>query len=409
MSVQRDPRGYGWICRWSEHGRQRSRSFKLKRDADAFDLELKRRRQMGPLAVQQLTTSGETLGEWIEQRWIPEHGVTLEASTLTRYASVYEVHIAPTLDSVPIREISVSRLRAWQAELIRAGVSAGTVDKARTYLSSVLRHAAESEAIPGNPLGLVRPPKHPHRDGVRPFSPALVELALSALRSPAPRDVASSEDGQRKRRGYSLPAPGTAFTNQRDALIAALIAYAGLRPGEIRGLRYEDIGENTLRIERAADEFGNLKPTKTGRTRSVRLLAPLAQDLNEFRMAAGRPPGRALLLEADKAPAWTKSNWNVWVKDRWHPACRAAGLDWIAKPYDLRHSFASLLLAEGRQPLWVARQLGHSVAVLMSTYAHLIEEFEDATKIDAEEEIRAARRSRAATRLLQEDGNAVVA
>jgi Transposase IS116/IS110/IS902 family len=38
---------------------------------------------------------------------------------------------------------------------------------------------------------------------------------------------------------------------------------------------------------------------------------------------------------------------------------------------------SSLLLAEGRQPLWVARQLGHSVPVLLSTYAHLINDFED--------------------------------
>ena len=56
----------------------------------------------------------------------------------------------------------------------------------------------------------------------------------------------------------------------------------------------------------------------------------------------------------------------------------------VPRPYDLRHSFASLLLAEGRQPLYVARQLGHSVAVLLSSYAHLIDEYEDAQHIDAD-------------------------
>ena len=77
--------------------------------------------------------------------------------------------------------------------------------------------------------------------------------------------------------------------------------------------------------------------------------------------------------------------------DRWAPACRAAGLDDIPRPYDLRHSFASLLLAEGRQPVFVARQLGHSLTVLLSTYAHLIAEYEEAERIDAEAEIRKAR------------------
>jgi hypothetical protein len=50
---------------------------------------------------------------------------------------------------------------------------------------------------------------------------------------------------------------------------------------------------------------------------------------------------------------------------------------------DLRHSFAPLLLAEGRQPLYVARQLGHSVSVLFFTYAHLIDEYEELDGIDA--------------------------
>lgn len=44
--------------------------------------------------------------------------------------------------------------------------------------------------------------------------------------------------------------------------------------------------------------------------------------------------------------------------------CRAAGLDPVPIPYALRHSFAPLLLAEGKQPTYVSRQLGHSIAGL---------------------------------------------
>ena len=60
-------------------------------------------------------------------------------------------------------------------------------------------------------------------------------------------------------------------------------------------------------------------------------------------------------------------------------------------PYDLRDSFASLLLTERRQELCVARQLGHSLAVLLSTYARVIDEYEDAEHVDAEAEIAKAR------------------
>jgi integrase len=377
--------------RWREGERNRSRSFLLKRDADVFDREVTRRRQLGPLAVSRITTKGPSLGEWITDRWAPEHAETLAASTRERYANVYVVHIEPWLGDVPLPELTVARLRAWQAERLSAGVQPGTIHKARTLLSSVLRHAAESEQIPANPLSLVRAPPAGQHDAVTPMAPLTVERIRAAMLTPAPREIAASHAGQRARRRYELPAPGTEQTRRLDALIVSFLAYAGLRPGELRALRWGDIGE-TIHVQRAADPEGNIKPTKTGHRRSVRLLAPLAQDLREYRLAAGRAPDTSLILHDDHGRAWTKAAWQMWRVDRWAPACRAAGLDPVPRPYDLRHSFASLLLAEGRQPVYVARQLGHSLAVLLSTYAHLLAEFEHRESIDSEEEITKARR-----------------
>jgi integrase len=157
-------------------------------------------------------------------------------------------------------------------------------------------------------------------------------------------------------------------------------------------LPFKNVRENTILIERAANPDGTLKSTKTGQHRTVRLLPALAQDLREYRLAAGRPAATALIVARDDGKPWDKSDWQMWRADRWIPACKAAGLDPVPRPYDLRHSFASLLLAEGRQPLYVARQLGHSVNVLLSTYAHLIDEYEERQNIDAEIEIATARR-----------------
>ena len=140
----------------------------------------------------------------------------------------------------------------------------------------------------------------------------------------------------------------------------------------------DDVREHTILVQRAANPDGSIKATKNERHRTVRLLSALAQELREYRLAIGRPPDATLLLLDDDGKPWDKTAWQMWRVDRWAPACRAAGLDPVPRPYDLRHSFASLLLAEGRQPLYVARQLGHSLAVLLSTYAHLIDEYEDA-------------------------------
>jgi len=63
------------------------------------------------------------------------------------------------------------------------------------------------------------------------------------------------------------------------------------------------------------------------------------------------------------------------------------------RPYDLRHSLASLLFAEQRNPAEIAEYMGHSVQVLLSTYVHVIEELRGRERVSAEEEIRAARAS----------------
>ena len=367
MSIHTEKRADGskaFKVRFRDGGVNRARSFDRRADARAFEAELRRRRQLGALAVQQLTERhGPTLGEWVEQRWAVEHASTLAQSTRDRYSNVYAVHIAPTLDTVPLAEVTVGRVRAWQVELLKAGVGVGTVDKARTLLSSILRHAAEAEVIPANPMSLVRAPATEQRDAVVPLAPATVERIREAMRHPQPREVAAND-----RRGrYERPAPGNPATNQRDAIIVSLLAYSGLRPGELRALRWSDVGESVINVQRACNPDGSIKRVKGGERRSVRLLAPLAQDLREYLLAAGRPPARSLIVSTDGKP-WTKSEWQCWRVDRWAPACRTFGLDPAPRPYDCRHSFASLLLAEGRQPTYVARQLGHSVAVLLRTY-----------------------------------------
>ena len=216
---------------------------------------------------------------------------------------------------------------------MKANVSPGTVRKARTFLSSVLRHAAESEAIPGNPLSIVRAPRSEQRDAVEPLSPATVEAIRAVLLNPPPRGVASAPPGQRARRHYELPPPGSPQTWRRDALIVSLLAYAGLRPGELRALKLGDVHEGTILVQRAANPDGSVKPPKTGQKRSVRLLGPLAQEIRGHRLASGRPANSALLVAGDDGRPWDKTDWRMWRADRWVPAYRAAGLDPVPRPY----------------------------------------------------------------------------
>ena len=162
-------------------------------------------------------------------------------------------------------------------------------------------------------------------------------------------------------------------------------------PGELHALRWQDVGEHTLLIQRATAPDGTIKATKTSRARSVNLLPPLAAELREWRLATGRPSGEELVIPGPSGTAWTKADMANWRTRQWAPACLEAGLEPVPRPYDLRHSFASLLLAERRQPLYVAQQLGHSPAVLLSTYAHLLPELAETERVEPELEIATAR------------------
>lgn len=126
--------------------------------------------------------------------------------------------------------------------------------------------------------------------------------------------------------------------------------------------------------------------------RSVRLLEPLRQDLLEWRLASGRPGPDAPMFPGHRGGDWTEAGFAAWRQDIWHAALEAAGVPY-QRPYALCHSFASLLLHEGRSVIYVARQLGHGADLTMRTYGHVVDELEDAPRITAEDAIAARRGS----------------
>ena len=391
MSVKKARSGNGWNVRWRERGRSRSRLFSLKRDAEAFDRELKRNQQLGPRAVAQFTKRDDlTLDQWIVERWSPQHGEMLAQATRDRYASSYKLHVQPWLGDASLAELTVARLREWQAQRLADGASPETVQKARVMLSSVLTHAAESEAIPANPLSLVRAPRAAPRDAVTPLSPVTIERVRAILLAPMPISIPEGKRSGRRRIEYDMPDQRSPQIRAREALIVSVVAYSGLRPEELRALRWSDVRDHTILVQRATNPDGSIKATKNAQGRSVRLMTLLAQDLREYRLMTGRPDEQTLIFPRADGNPWTKVDWDNWRKRTWDKACERAGLD-APVPYDLRHSFASLLLAEGHQPLRVAQWLGHSLKVLLDTYAHLIADFADAGRIDAEVEIARAR------------------
>jgi integrase len=350
VSVHRKAKA--WVAVWRDHtGAQRSKSFRTWAEADRHDRDLKDARDRGTLA--QLDAGRETLDEYVTGVWIPVHVATLAPKTAELYAGLYDRHVSPGLGGYPLRELNPEVIGRWQSDRLAAGAPVESTRKALTLLGGILQRAFEAGRIGSNPQRLVRKAAPAPSEEVRPLAPAGIEAICGVLRP-------------------------------RDRQFVRLLAYAGLRPQEARALRWANVGERTLTVHAPKTRRHRTQP------RSVRLLAPLAQDLREWRMLSGRPVDGENVVPGHAGGEWSEAAYKLWSRRAWATALEAAGLDY-RNPYALRHSFASLLIHEGRSVVSVAAQLGHSPAVCLRVYAHVLAELEDAPRISAEDAIAQAR------------------
>ena len=348
-----------WEVRWREHRRNRSKSFTRKSDAQAFELRIRRAREAGqPLDMDR---GAQTLAEYVETYWQRHVIPSLSANTRDGYERVWANHVLPALGGYRLRDVSPGVVDELKAALIAAGVGVPTVRKALTIVSGMFSCAVRWGYVDRNPVREIRLPRQDRARFVRPLSPSRVEALRTHLLS----------EGQ-----------------VRDAVLVSVLAYAGLRPQEARALRWENVGSRTLQIERAV-AGREVKQTKTGKLRVVALLRPLAEDLHLWRVAQGAQSEDALVFPRADGRVWTDTDYRNWRRRIYEPAASAVGES--GPPYDLRHSFASLLIHGGQSSVEVAAQLGDSPEVLLRTYAHVFMEIAPEARFSAAEAIEVAR------------------
>jgi integrase len=343
-----------------ERGSQRSKTFTLKADAVAWDAKTKLAKRQGELAA--LDAGKQLLRDFLVEWRALYAEPHLAPTTLRLYDDLVTRILVPTLGHMNLRQLTTQRIQQASADLMREGVPAATVRKSLTLLQGALERAVEWGKINANPARYVRKPNAPAPRLTDPLSPRQVEEVRRVLLD----------------RG-----------RLRDATLVSVLAYAGLRPGEALALRWEDLKRRTISVDKSL-ALGEERSTKTRRTRSVRMLTPLASDLAKWKLASDQVGSGDLIFPASRGSAWTDADYRNWRKRHFKTAAATAGLGQV-RPYALRHSFASLLLAEQTNPAEIASQLGHSLQMLFSTYAHVIEDLRGEGRIDADEAIRRAR------------------
>jgi integrase len=345
-----------WKVGWRQGDRYRSQTFDRKGDAVTFGAEIRRRQQLGTLVT--MESGRVTVAEYVIKTWAPAYGSNLARKTQLHYEQLMNKHVLPELGPLELRAITPETIARWQADRLADGYGRVAIRHSFDLVGSILQRAFEGGQIQTNPARAVRKAPRPRRAEVRPLPPVTIE----------------------RMRAVSTP---------RDATLISLLAYAGLRPGEALALQWRDVREQTILVERAVS-LGEEKDTKTAAHRTVRLLPPLAADLREWRLRSGRPGDKGLIFPSATGTVWSQPAYQSWRRRAFKRSIEGADLE-HARPYDLRHSFASLLLHEGRSVIYVDRQLGHDARLTLSTYGHVMDEFEDAPRLDAHAAITAAR------------------
>jgi integrase len=251
---------------------------------------------------------------------------------------------------VRLQDVNEEHVLGVISSMREAGLAAWTIRGALTPLGRILGSAARRGLIPANPAARLERGERPKIE--RREMRILDTDGIGRLLDAAPA---------------------------RYRVLLATGVFTGLRQGELLGLTWADcdLDAGLLRVRKQLDRHGNRVEPKTAQAvREVGLMPALVRMLHAHREAA---LARGLTKPSDfvfASETGTPMHYRNCTRRGLDVAVEAAGPDGL-RFHDLRHTFASLLIAQGSNVVFVSRQLGHSSPqVTLTVYAHLFDRAE---------------------------------
>lgn len=350
------------VC-WREHGKSKSKTFMRRADAEKYRLDVARRAQLGTLYEAETVTVQAARDDW-RSRWM----LGKSASTVERKDDAWK-H-ADAIAHVPLASLTPALLD--------------------DTIATVARKAPRQAQILGQTIAQVL--RDAQRRGQR-FAPELLEIRAPGYDEREPVFLTMEE----------VDIVASWCTEPR---LLVFLALSGLRIGEALALRDTEIDRKSrsLLVVRAA-RAGVEGRTKTKKRRRVYLCDVAWQALLE-QLVARTVNTKGLVFPSPMGKLWNSDNFRarVFAKAVEHATTDpeepdeqtriALGRrDDVARLtlHDLRHSFASLMIAADANPMQIAEALGHSdrngrpdATLVWKRYGHLYEGSarEAATRLD---------------------------
>lgn len=343
MSVKQRKNGK-WEVRYRDpEGRNRSKSFRRKRDALAYEDSV--RTQMNNGSYQAPTNCTKSLGEVFQEYLNSKRN--LKPKSIEEIRSIWNHIIAPTFEQTRLSTINLERITKWVNQSIYSDqplTSAYRMNKALGYLSRILEYAIDLGYISHNPTlkanGKQYKVKNVEKHNKRPPK----ALSLDELKQLA------NHCGDFK-----------------DMVL--LMGICGLRWAEIVGLKVNDFSDDCrrLKISRTLSEVGGIfyeTTTKTDQFRWIHIPKTIAEMIQQRNSCKD---SQDLVFTNSVGQPIHNSNFR---KRIYLPAIRKAQVP-LVTIHDLRHTAASISISSGLDITSVAQMLGHQdTSMTLRRYSH---------------------------------------
>lgn len=346
-SIQKRPNGK-WRARYRDDaGKEHARHFEKKVDAQRWLAEVSASVLTGQYVDPR---AGRITFRAYAEQW--RQAKPYRPTTERKVREQLHKHAYPAFGDRPLARIRLSDLQGWVTGLEKTHrLKPSTIRTMFNTVRAVFRAAVADRVIAVSPTTGVALPEVPRRK--------VVPLTVDQVRALA-----------------------AAMPDQYRALVI-LGAGTGLRPGELFGLqvRHVDFFKKVVRVEQQVQQVkgGGTRvcPPKTKESERVVPLPDVVLHALVAHLKAFPAGPDDFLFQDPKGGAVVASRL---MDSAWRPARKKAGLPAVTM-HQLRHTYASLLIAAGESVKVVSERLGHTnAAMTLNVYSHLFPDSEDKTR-----------------------------
>ena len=338
-----------------------TRSFRTKREAEAWRQEMALKRYRGLLPPPEAITVREWASRWLERkaREVRPRTLFLYRKELA-YAlpSLEDPQAKDPLGQARLQAVNPRDIRAVIDGLLSRGLSLRTVKKVREKLHAIFEEALSLELVARNPVAPVKvrgPQTQEEEKPGRTLELWEIKALLTAL---------------------------NAHPDPRTSLLLRLCLECGLRKGEALALQWQDLEleAGLLHVRQSCSFDGSRYTISEPKTPGAKRAVPIPPKLLA-RLEAYRAWWRKRLGEDPDASFWVFPANNGKEPLSYNAPNRALSriLSRLELPHarvhDLRHTYGSILLALGAPLELVSERMGHrDPSITLNTYRHLLTE-----------------------------------